>query len=57
MRRLRFFNLAANRTQCVLAACAYNLRRMRGPVPADGRPHEEESPKIRQTGLFEGPRG
>lgn len=28
MRRLRFFNLAANRTQCMLAACAYNLRRM-----------------------------
>jgi IS5 family transposase len=27
MRRLRFFNLAANRTQCVLAACAYNLQR------------------------------
>jgi transposase, IS5 family len=27
MRRLRFFNLAANRTQCMLAACAYNLRR------------------------------
>jgi transposase, IS5 family len=30
MRRLRFFGLAANRTQCVLAACAYNLRRMIG---------------------------
>ena len=30
MRRLRFFNLAANRTQCMLAACAYNLRTMIG---------------------------
>lgn len=27
MRRLRFFDLAANRTQCMLAACGYNLRR------------------------------
>jgi transposase, IS5 family len=27
MRRIRFFNLATNRTQCLLAACAYNLRR------------------------------
>jgi transposase, IS5 family len=27
MRRLRFFNLAANRTQCFLAACGYNLQR------------------------------
>ena len=27
MRRLHFFNLPANRTQCLLAACAYNLRR------------------------------
>lgn len=27
LRRLRAFNLATNRTQCVLAACAYNLRR------------------------------
>jgi transposase, IS5 family len=33
MRRLRFFNLATNRTQCVLAACAYNLRRMIGALP------------------------
>jgi IS5 family transposase len=32
MRRLRFFNLATNRTQCVLAACAYNLRRMIGAL-------------------------
>jgi transposase, IS5 family len=32
MHRLRFFNLAANRTQCVLAACAYNLRRMIGAL-------------------------
>ncbi|MER9295637.1 transposase, partial [Mesorhizobium sp. M0621] len=30
MRRLRFFNLATNRTQCMLAACAYNLRTMIG---------------------------
>ncbi|MGX5829337.1 transposase [Mesorhizobium sp. 43Arga] len=28
MRRMRFFNLAANRTQRMLAACAYNLRTM-----------------------------
>ena len=28
MRRLRFFNLATNRTQCVLAACGYNLQRV-----------------------------
>ena len=28
MRRLRFFSLAANRTHCILAACAYNLRCM-----------------------------
>ena len=27
MRRLRAFSQAANRTHCVLAACAYNLRR------------------------------
>jgi IS5 family transposase len=27
MRRLRFFSLAANKTYCLLAACAYNLRR------------------------------
>lgn len=27
MRRLRFFNLATNRTQCVLAGCGYNLQR------------------------------
>jgi IS5 family transposase len=27
MRRLRFYNLAANRTQCLLAACGYNLQR------------------------------
>jgi IS5 family transposase len=31
MRRLRFFNLAANRTQCLLAACAY-LRRAIGAL-------------------------
>lgn len=27
MRRMRCFNLATNRTQCLLAACGYNLRR------------------------------
>ena len=27
MRRLRFFNLATNRTQCLLAGCGYNLAR------------------------------
>lgn len=27
MRRMRFFTSAANRTHCLLAACAYNLRR------------------------------
>jgi IS5 family transposase len=32
MRRLRFFNLATNRTHCMLAACAYNLRRMIGAL-------------------------
>lgn len=32
MRRLRFFDRAANRTQCVLAAFAYNLRRMIGAL-------------------------
>jgi transposase, IS5 family len=39
MRRMRFFNLAANRTQCILAACAYNLRTMIGIVhpPAERR--------------------
>jgi IS5 family transposase len=30
MRRLRFFNLAANRTHCIIGACAYNLRCMIG---------------------------
>ncbi|PBC08758.1 hypothetical protein CK230_19585 [Mesorhizobium sp. WSM3859] len=39
MRRVRFFNLAANRTQCMLAACAYNLRTMIGALfpPAERR--------------------
>lgn len=38
MRRVRFFNLAANRTQCMLAACAYNLRTMLGAIyPPRGR--------------------
>lgn len=32
MRRMRFFSLAANRTQCTLAACAYNLRTMIGAL-------------------------
>ena len=32
MRRVRFFNLATNRTQCTLAACAYNLRCATGVV-------------------------
>lgn len=27
MRRMRFFDLATNRTQMFLAGCAYNLRR------------------------------
>ncbi|RWM79642.1 MAG: IS5 family transposase [Mesorhizobium sp.] len=38
MRRMRFFNLATNRTQCMLAACAYNLRTMIGALyPPDER--------------------
>jgi transposase, IS5 family len=32
MRRLRCFGMAANRTQCLLAACAYNLRRAFGAL-------------------------
>lgn len=32
MRRMRFFNLATNRTQCVLSVCAYNLRRATGAL-------------------------
>jgi transposase, IS5 family len=39
MQRLRFFNLATNRAQCVLAACVYNLRRMIGALcPPPRRP-------------------
>jgi IS5 family transposase len=38
MRRLRFFKLAANRTQCIIGACAYNLRCMIGVLyPPDAR--------------------
>jgi IS5 family transposase len=32
LRRMRFFNHAANRTQMVLAGCAYNLRRAAGAL-------------------------
>lgn len=37
MRRVRFFNLATNRTHCVLAACAYNLRRTLGVLYPPGK--------------------
>jgi IS5 family transposase len=38
MRRLRCFSMAANRTQCILAASAYNLRRAFGALHPQGRP-------------------
>jgi transposase, IS5 family len=38
MRRLRFFNRAANATQCVLACCGYNLRRAAGVLFPAGTP-------------------
>jgi IS5 family transposase len=38
MRRLRFFNGAANATHCVLACCAYNLRRAAGVLFPAPRP-------------------
>ena len=38
MRRLRCFGMAAARTQCILAACAYNLRRAFGVLHPQGRP-------------------
>lgn len=38
MRRLRFFNLATNRTQCLLAACGYNLRRAATVLHPTARP-------------------
>jgi IS5 family transposase len=37
MRRLRCFGMAANRTQCLLAACAYNLRRAFGALHPKAR--------------------
>lgn len=37
MRRLRCFSMAANRTHCLLAACAYNLRRAFGALHPPGR--------------------
>jgi IS5 family transposase len=38
MRRLRCFSMAANRTQCILAACAYNLRRAFSALHPQRRP-------------------
>jgi transposase, IS5 family len=38
MRRLRSFGMAANRTQCLLAACAYNLRRAFGALHPPEKP-------------------
>jgi IS5 family transposase len=38
MRRLRCFSMAANRTQCLLAACAYNLRRAFGALHPPEKP-------------------
>lgn len=38
MRRLRCFGMAANRTHCMLAACAYNLRRAFGALHPPERP-------------------
>jgi transposase, IS5 family len=38
LRRLRAFSLAANRTTCVLAACAYNLRRSAAVLVPPGAP-------------------
>ena len=38
MRRLRAFSHAANRTHCVLAACAYNLRRSLGALDRRAMP-------------------
>ncbi|TWI30894.1 hypothetical protein IQ26_04721 [Mesorhizobium tianshanense] len=48
MRRLRFFNLATNRTQCMLAACAYNLRTMIGALyPMRGGQESVQNPEDR----------
>jgi IS5 family transposase len=38
MRRLRFFNLARNRTQCLLACCSYNLARAAAVLYPKSRP-------------------
>jgi transposase, IS5 family len=38
MRQMRFFSLAANRTHCLLAACAYNLRRATGVLNQQPNP-------------------
>ena len=38
LRRLRFFNGAANATHCVLACCGYNLRRAAGVLFPVARP-------------------
>lgn len=38
LRRLRAFSLVANRTTCVLAACAYNLRRSAAVLYPPGAP-------------------
>jgi IS5 family transposase len=38
MRRLRFFNRATNRTQCLLAACGYNLQRAASVLFPKGAP-------------------
>lgn len=38
LRRLRAFTLSANRTQCLLAACAYNLRRCAAVLFPSGTP-------------------
>jgi len=38
MRRLRFFNLATNRTHCILAGCGYNLARATAVLDPKGEP-------------------
>ena len=48
MRRLRCFGMAANRTHCMLAACAYNLRRAFGAPPAGTASMRRSLSKIHQ---------
>ncbi len=54
MRRVHFFNLAANRTPCLLAACAYNLRPCSAPsIRLAGGGHKQRGATIRRSCLPE----